>query len=58
MQNLLTPVAPGLPPGPSGDAALAMAGDPLRFIEDTTRQYGGFAGFKLAGENVVLVSDP
>eukprot|EP00898_Chlorokybus_atmophyticus_P007097 jgi/Chlat1/7389/Chrsp6S07422 len=47
-----------LPPGPAGDSVLSLASDPLGFITSTASTYGDVAGFTLAGERVVLISDP
>ena len=58
VQKFLEPLPRGFPPGPDQDVALALAADPLQTIEDLRSEFGGAVGFKLAGERVVLISDP
>ena len=48
----------GFPPGPPGDISMDLLQDPLRFLEKTSATYGGSVGMVLAGEYVVLLSDP
>jgi hypothetical protein len=48
----------GFPPGPSGDQALTLVGDPLGFITAAQQQHGDVVGLLLGGERVVLVADP
>ena len=54
----LRPRPLGFPPGPSGDVSLELLQDPLPFLERTEAAYGGSVGMVLAGEYVVLLSDP
>ena len=46
------------PPGPKEDVALDLASDPLAFLTRMKAEYGGIVGLSLAGERVVLISDP
>ena len=53
----LEPPPPGFPPGPSGDAAVALAGgQPLAYFEQLRREHGTVVGLLLGGERVVLVA--
>ena len=58
LQRAAAPPPAGFPPGPPDDVAVALGADPLAFIVDTQRQHGDVVGLSLAGERVVLVSDP
>ena len=48
----------GFPPGPPGDSALELVQDPVAFSLKVSKQYGGATGLRLAGQNIVLVTDP
>ena len=54
----LLPPPPGFPEGPPGDSALALARDPISFIEGAQARYGDAVGFNLLGKRAVLVSSP
>eukprot|EP00850_Spirogloea_muscicola_P006939 SM000034S12693 [mRNA] locus=s34:264668:269132:+ [translate_table: standard] len=58
LRKILSPLPSSFPPGPGGDSAVALAGDPLGTLERLREKYGGAVGIKLAGEPVVVVSDP
>ena len=58
LQRAAAPPPQGFPPGPAGDAAVELGADPLAFIVKTQRDHGDVVGLSLAGERVVLVSDP
>jgi len=58
LQRAAAPPPAGFPPGPPDDVAVALGADPLAFIVDTQRRHGDVVGLSLAGERVVLVSDP
>ena len=53
----LEPPPPNFPPGPDGDAAVALGADPLAFIVAAQASHGDVVGLRLAGERCVLVSD-
>ena len=53
----LEPPPPNYPPGPDGDAAVALGADPLAFIVAAQASHGDVVGLRLAGERCVLVSD-
>ena len=53
----LEPPPPNYPPGPDGDAAVALGADPLAFIVEARASHGDVVGLRLAGERCVLVSD-
>eukprot|EP00854_Cymbomonas_tetramitiformis_P001707 gene1707-2365_t len=57
-QKGFEPLPKGFPPGPEGDVAIDLVGDPLAFTTQAARKYGGIVGLRIAGQNVVLVSDP
>eukprot|EP00850_Spirogloea_muscicola_P005228 SM000023S07684 [mRNA] locus=s23:873359:877755:- [translate_table: standard] len=58
LRKILSPLPSSFPPGPGGDSAVALAGDPLGTLERLREEFGGAVGIKLAGEPVVVVSDP
>eukprot|EP00850_Spirogloea_muscicola_P000041 SM000001S04443 [mRNA] locus=s1:189765:194194:+ [translate_table: standard] len=58
LRKILWPLPSSFPPGPGGDSAVALAGDPLGTLERLREEYGGAVGIKLAGEPVVVISDP
>jgi cytochrome P450 len=56
-----TPLPPGFPPGPSQDVAFELWKDPLALLDRLHAQHphaGGVIGARLAGEPIVVVSDP
>lgn len=57
-QKSLEPLPKGFPPGPEGDVAIDLVADPLAFTTQAARKHGGLVGLRIAGQNVVLVSDP
>lgn len=61
VQRLGTPLPPGFPPGPAEDVAFELWKDPLSLLDRLHAQYtygGGVIGARLAGEPIIVVSDP
>jgi len=58
IQQGLEPLPEGFPPGPPNDSALELVQDPVAFILKVSREYGGIAGLRLAGQKIALVTDP
>lgn len=58
LQRQIQPPPEGFPAGPRGDAALQLLNDPLEFLRTTNAEYGDVVGLLLAGERVILVSNP
>ena len=56
LDKVMTSKPLNFPPGPENDCAVELGQDPLKFLERVNKRYGSIAGFKLAGELVVLVS--
>eukprot|EP00667_Euglena_gracilis_P005933 EG_transcript_5978 len=54
----LQPRPEGFPAGPPGDSTLELVQNPLAFFERMRDQFGGAIGLVMAGEYVVVVSDP
>jgi len=53
-----TPTPQRFPPGPSGDVAFDLLRDPLSFLNNVTQRSGNVVGLSVAGQRVVLVTDP
>eukprot|EP00899_Mesostigma_viride_P008402 jgi/Mesvir1/17563/Mv08806-RA.1 len=52
------PPPPFFPKGPERDCAVDMSTDILKFVMETTATYGDTAGFSVAGDRMILTSNP